>query len=123
MKEKKENILKVLGKKKKNTDKALAKISHEWDYGEQEYRGNMSSKLNKKIPNYIILAKPSGGVIVESRYFQTCQLAKNYLPYIFFFRKLLASFSKGVIHKRGTCRIYGREEVRTTPMRLGKRSS
>lgn len=25
-------------------------MSHEWDYGEQEYRGNMSSKLKQKNP-------------------------------------------------------------------------
>lgn len=36
--------------------------------------------LEKKIQNNMILAKPSGGVMVESVYFRTCQLAKNKLP-------------------------------------------
>lgn len=36
----------------------------------------------KKVQNNMILAKPSGGVMVESIYFRTCQLAKNKLPAI-----------------------------------------
>ena len=34
----------------------------------------------KKIQNNMILAKPSGSVIVESIYFRTSQLTKNKLP-------------------------------------------
>ena len=62
----------------------------------------------KNIQNSMTLAKPSGGVIVESRYFRTCQLTKNKLPatHLFFSRKLLASFFEAVIHKRGIFRIY-----------------
>lgn len=61
-------------------------------------------------------------VIVELRYFQTCQLSKKITSQASFSRKLLVSHSQALIYKGGICRnLRNMEDVKRAPRMMVKR--